>query len=42
MHRKGYCAPVIRRVHIPKPGKQQMRPLGVLCVKDRALQRSVA
>jgi group II intron reverse transcriptase/maturase len=42
MHRKGYCAPVIRRVYIPKPGKQQMRPLGVPCVSDRALQRSVA
>ncbi len=27
MHRKGYRAPVIRRVYIPKPGKQQMRPL---------------
>ena len=42
MFRKGYCAPVIRRVYIPKPGKRQMRPLGVPCVKDRALQRSVA
>jgi len=42
MHRKGYCAPAIRRVYIPKPGKQQMRPLGVPCVKDRALQRSVS
>jgi group II intron reverse transcriptase/maturase len=42
MHRKGYRAPVIRRVYIPKPGRQQMRPLGVPCVSDRALQRSVA
>jgi len=42
MHRKGYCAPAIRRVYIPKPGKEQMRPLGVPCVKDRALQRSVS
>ena len=24
MHRKGYRAPVIRRVYIPKPGRQQM------------------
>ncbi len=42
VHRKGYQAPPIRRVYIPKPGKQEKRPLGVPCVKDRALQRSVA
>jgi RNA-directed DNA polymerase len=42
MHRKGYQAPPIRRVYIPKPGKQEKRPLGVPCVKDRALQRSTA
>ena len=42
VHRKGYKAPVIRRAYIPKPGKQEKRPLGVPCVADRALQRSVA
>jgi group II intron reverse transcriptase/maturase len=42
VHRKGYQAPPIRRVYIPKPGKQEMRPLGVPCVTDRALQRSVS
>lgn len=42
MHRKGYQAPAIRRVYIPKPGKHEKRPLGVPCVSDRALQRSVA
>jgi group II intron reverse transcriptase/maturase len=42
IHRKGYQAPNIRRVYIPKPGKQEKRPLGVPCVADRALQRSVA
>ena len=42
VHRKGYRAPVIRRVYIPKPGKQEMRPLGVPTVADRALQRSVS
>jgi RNA-directed DNA polymerase len=42
VHRKGYQAPPIRRVYIPKPGKQEKRPLGVPCVADRALQRSVA
>ena len=42
MHRKGYRAPAIRRVYIPKPGKTEKRPIGVPCVSDRALQRSVA
>ncbi len=42
MHRKGYQAPLIRRVYIPTPGKQEKRPLGVPCVSDRALQRSAA
>ena len=41
-HRQGYQAPNIRRVYIPKPGKQEKRPLGVPCVADRVLQRSVA
>ena len=42
VHRQGYQAPSIRRVYIPKPGKQEKRPLGVPCVADRALQRSTA
>jgi RNA-directed DNA polymerase len=42
MHRQGYQALDIRRVYIPKPGKQEKRALGVPCVADRALQRSVA
>jgi len=42
VNRRGYRAPAIRRVYIPKPGKQEKRPLGVPCVTDRALQRSVA
>jgi len=42
VHRQGYRAPDIRRVYIPKPGKQEKRPLGVPCVTDRALQRSAA
>jgi group II intron reverse transcriptase/maturase len=42
IHCQGYQAPNIRRVYIPKPGKQEKRPLGVPCVADRALQRSVA
>lgn len=42
VHRQGYKAPPIRRVYIPKPGKLEMRPLGVPSVSDRALQRSVS
>lgn len=42
MHQQGYRAPAVRRVHIPKPGKREKRPIGVPCVTDRALQRSVA
>jgi RNA-directed DNA polymerase len=42
MHRKGYKAPPVRRAWIPKPGKTAKRPLGVPCVADRALQRSVS
>lgn len=42
VHGKCYRPPPIRRVYIPKPGKQEKRPLGVPCVADRALQRSVA
>lgn len=42
VHRKGYKAPPVRRVWIPKPGKTEKRPLGVPCIADRALQRSVS
>jgi len=42
IHRQSYHAPAVRRVWIPKPGKEEKRPIGVPCVADRALQRSVA
>src|SRR5690348_1810471 len=42
VHRRGYRAPAVRRVYIPKPGKQEKRPLGVPTVSVRALQRSTA
>jgi len=42
VHQKGYKPPSVRRVWIPKPGKTEKRPLGVPCVSDRALQRSVS
>ncbi|MBS0351946.1 MAG: group II intron reverse transcriptase/maturase, partial [Proteobacteria bacterium] len=42
IHNRGYKAPPVRRVWIPKPGKTEKRPLGVPCIADRALQRSVS
>ena len=42
VHRKGYKAPYVRRIWIPKPGKTDKRPLGIPCIADRALQRSVS
>ena len=42
IHCKGYKASPVRRVWIPKPGKTEKRPIGVPCVADRALQRSVS
>ncbi len=42
IHHKAYKAPPVRRAWIPKPGKTTKRPLGVPCVADRALQRSVS
>ena len=42
IYRQGYQPPPVRRVYIPKPGKAEKRPLGVPCVADRAIQRSVS
>ena len=40
VHRQGYRAPAIRRVYIPKPGKQEKRPLGVpWCQRPGATSR---
>lgn len=41
IHRKGYKAPPVKRVWIPKPGKMEKRPIGVPTIADRGLQRSV-
>jgi RNA-directed DNA polymerase len=43
VHQKGYHAPVVLRSWIPKPGKKgKFRPLGIPCIADRALQKSVS
>lgn len=42
MHNKGYHPPPARRVYIPKPGKEDKRPLSIPTVQDRCLQKAVA
>jgi RNA-directed DNA polymerase len=42
VHTQGYRPPPVRRTYIPKPGKHELRPLGVPCIGDRVLQRCVA
>jgi group II intron reverse transcriptase/maturase len=42
IHRKGYKAPPVRRVYIPKPGSVKGRPLGVPTIQDRAIQGAVS
>jgi RNA-directed DNA polymerase len=42
VHTQGYRPPPVRRTYIPKPGKHELRPLGMPCIGDRVLQRSVA
>ena len=36
-----YVAPPVRRVHIPKGGGSQMRPIGIPTFEDKVLQRAV-
>ena len=36
-----YRPQAIRRVHIPKPGSDQMRPLGIPTVRDRVVQAAL-
>ena len=42
IHRRGYKAPAVRRVYIPKPGRAEKRPIGIPTVADRAIARSVS
>ena len=37
-----YCAPPVRRVHIPKGDGSQTRPIGIPTFEDKVLQRAVA
>ncbi|EAZ89080.1 group II intron reverse transcriptase/maturase [Crocosphaera chwakensis] len=38
---KGYRAKALRRIWIPKPGRDEKRPLGIPTIKDRAMQALV-
>ncbi len=38
---KGYKASALRRIWIPKPGRDEKRPLGIPTIKDRAMQALV-
>jgi group II intron reverse transcriptase/maturase len=39
---RSYRAPPVRRVHIPKGGSNETRPIGVPTLEDKILQRAVA
>lgn len=42
IHNKGYDAPPVKRIYIPKPGKDTKRPIGIPVVADRAIQGAVS
>lgn len=42
IHNRGYKAPPVKRVYIPKPGKSVKRPIGIPNVADRAIQGAVS
>lgn len=44
IHRKGYRPPPLKRVYIPKPGKDKTakRPIAMPTIQDKALQRATA
>ncbi len=42
VHSKGYKPPPVKRVFIPKPGKSELRPIGIPTILDRCLQIAVS
>lgn len=38
LHRMAYIPQPVRRVHIPKPGSNKQRPLGIPCLEDKPVQ----
>jgi len=38
LHKMAYIPQPVRRIYIPKPGSDKLRPLGITCVEDKLVQ----